>query len=286
MSKFESGPFQPHLPVFAGRSGLRGRRRFLVRRCAGLAGLAAGFAAVTLLAAPVTPRMAARAGAAEVQRFFPGGWQPAGEMILQDLAGDTAAYVLIYGDSGKAAGDAGAGSAPAAFLQAQRARLADQGKPATGNAAELYGEDRFATIFISASDTEPVVLRCFKGLPPQMVKEPEALALGAKAGGGKDLRVRHCLLLGLFDEAFLVEPTAGGAAWVVDLRTGAAVSEQAAKARAQRKQAVADPERAGRCQAAWAKYRATEAAGRPPGVPAGAKSGAGKQVLPPAPDRK
>ncbi len=110
--------------------------------------------------------------------------------------------------------------------------------------------------------------RCFKGLPPQVVKEAEALTLGAKANGGGTWRVRHGLMLGLFDEAFLLEPTTGaGRALVVDMRTRSVVPLEEAQARAHTKRAaVADPERIRQCQAAWARYRAAgkSAAAAPP----------------------
>ena len=125
----------------------------------------------------------------------------------------------------------------------------------TGNTSELYGENRFASIVVSADDTEPPVLRCFLGLPPHVVKESDALALAAKTGGAA-WRVRHCLMLGLFDEAFSLETTTGSTALVVEMRTRSSTSLADAKARALAKRvADPDPERVRKCQEAWNLYR-------------------------------
>jgi hypothetical protein len=209
-----------------------------------------------LVAAPVTRNEAFRAAASQLPGFFAGAWQPAGELTLQGLAGGTGAFVFIFAN-----GLENAKETPAAFVSRQRAGLAASGKGASADTSELYGEDRYATIFISAEDTEPVVLRCFKGLPAQIVKEADALALAAKAAGNA-WRVRRCLALGAFDEAFVLDPTAStGQALVVDMRTRSVVTEEDAKARAKAKPAPApDPERIRLCQAAWAPYRAGDTA--------------------------
>jgi hypothetical protein len=215
--------------------------------------------AAPLVAAPVTRNEAFRAAASELPGFFAGDWRPAGELILYRPAGDAGAYVFMFASTPKAADET-----PAAFVARQRASLAAKGKTFSSTDSELYGEDRFATIFISADDTEPVVLRCFKGLPPQVVKEADALALGAKTGGSA-MRVRRCLALGAFDEAFVMDPATGtGGALVADMRTGLVATEAEVQARAQAKQAAApDPDRVRLCQSAWARYRAGQSSAAP-----------------------
>ena len=59
---------------------------------------------------------------------------------------------------------------PAGFVAKGRAKLAGDGKSASSDEPDLYGQGRFASIVISAADTEPVVLRCFKGLPRKWSK--------------------------------------------------------------------------------------------------------------------
>jgi hypothetical protein len=213
--------------------------------------------AAPVVAAPITRNEAFGAAANELPDFFAGDWRPAGELVLYRITGNTGAYVFMFANTPKPADGAPPEETPAAFAARQRASLVDDRKPFSSTASELYGEDRFATIFISADDTEPVVLRCFKGLPAQLVKEADALALAAKAGGSSALHVRRCLMLGMFDEAFLIEPATGtGQVLVVDMRTRSVVTEQEAQARAQTKRAAAvDPERVRLCQAAWARYR-------------------------------
>jgi hypothetical protein len=212
--------------------------------------------ASSIVAAPVTRDEAFRAAGSQLPGFFPGAWRPAGEMALQNLSGDTAAYVFMFSNLPEPAKGSAPEETPAAFVARQRVRLAKTGQPVSPSDSELYGEDRFATVFTAADDTEPVVLRCFKGLPSQVVKEVDALALGAKSGAGA-WRVRRCLMLGLFDEAFVLEPTSGtGGALVVDMRSRAVVTEEDAKARAKAKKAlVPDSERIRMFQEAWAPYR-------------------------------
>ncbi|MDD5705782.1 MAG: hypothetical protein PHR35_07635, partial [Kiritimatiellae bacterium] len=147
--------------------------------------------AATLVAAPVQRDTAFRAASAELPTFFPGTWQSAGEVAMYNLSGETVAYTFIFARQNTNAGEPAQEREPAAFVAKARERLAANGKTVTGDAAELYGESLFASIVISAVDTEPPVLRCFLGLPPHLVKERDALALASKGGGAGIWRVRH-----------------------------------------------------------------------------------------------
>ncbi|MDD2454897.1 MAG: hypothetical protein PHE10_01045, partial [Kiritimatiellae bacterium] len=141
---------------------------------------------------------------------------------------------------------------------ARRSKLADAGKNLNGNNPGLYGAERFATIVISADDTEPPVLRCGLGLPPQLVKERDAEALAKSAYAQGRWRVRRRLMLGMLDEAFECEDEEGREApLVVEMRTGKTLplAEAAERGRAKRKQAAAEPERERLCREAWAPFR-------------------------------
>jgi hypothetical protein len=103
-------------------------------------------------------------------------------------------------------------------------------------------------------------MRCH-WLPGHVVREANAVALAGRTQRGGTWRVRRSLMLGFFDEAFVVEPAAGtGEALVVDLRTQAAVPEREARTRAQLRKAAAasDPERERLC-ASLATYQYREA---------------------------
>jgi len=209
-------------------------------------------------AAPVSHDEAFRVATAELPGFYTGNWNPAGEILLHNLSGDVTAFIFMF-DRTQKLSNKDQTPAPAAFVAKARTDLAAAGIVVSGYESELRGADRYATIVISADDTEPPVLRCFLGLPPQVVREVEVLALAAdNKGGAGSWRVRHCLMLGFFDEAFLVEPTTGSKeALVVDLRMRAVVTEKEAKTRALTKRAAApDPELIRMSQNAWAPYRA------------------------------
>ncbi|NLC82217.1 MAG: hypothetical protein GX748_13645, partial [Lentisphaerae bacterium] len=133
--------------------------------------------AFNLCAEPVGREAAAAAAADRLPQFYPGEWSPAGDYILYDLAGGIAAYTFMFERSAKAANEQGRRETPSEFVAARRSKLADAGKNLNGNNPGLYGAERFATIVISADDTEPPVLRCGLGLPPQLVKERDAEAL-------------------------------------------------------------------------------------------------------------
>ena len=225
--------------------------------------------ASALVAAPVQRDDACLAATSELPGFFAGPWQLVGELTLHNLTGDTVAYAFMFARPQEQSKGGVQEDSPAQFVAKARAELAGRGGIVSADAPELYGEDRFASMVISADDTEPPVLRCFKGLPPQVVKESDALALAAKSGGAGAWRVRHCLMLGLLDEAFEIEAVSGVAEpLVVDLRTHTVVTHTAAQAQAASKQAVApDSERVRKCQEAWQPYRAAgKAALAPPGT--------------------
>lgn len=213
------------------------------------------FTASMLVAAPVQRDDAYLAANTELPRFFAGPWQLAGELTLHNLSGDTVAYTFMFARPKAQA--AGILQTPAAFLTQTRERLSVSGKTVTGDATELYGEDVFASIVISADNTEPPILRCFKGLPPHVVKEADALAMAAKSSGTDAWRVRHCLMLGLFDESFSLETaTDTASALVVDMRTRTIMPHADALARAKAKQArVPDAQLVLKCQEAWNTYR-------------------------------
>ena len=238
-----------------------------------IVGLALGWT-LAAPAAPVARDDAFRAAETELPRFYPGEWSAADEVPLYDLNGAVAAYAFIFE---RAAKRSAAAEAPAAFVARARAAVAAAGAEATGYETELRGEDRYATIVIAADDAEPPVLRCHLGLPGHLVREANALDLAGRARRGVSWRVRQPLMLGFFDEAFVVEPATGtGDALVVDLRTQSAVPEREARARAQLRKAAAapDPERERLCAEAWAPYRtAKTTAVIPLAAPAGAKGG-------------
>ena len=238
-----------------------------------IVGLALGWA-LAAPAAPVARDDAFRAAETELPRFYPGDWTAADETPLYALDGAVAAYAFIFERAGKRGA---ATETPAAFVARARAAVAAAGAEATGYETELRGEDRYATIVIAADDAEPPVLRCHLGLPGHVVRAANAAALAGRVRSGGAWRVRRPLMLGFFDEAFVVEPAAGtGEALVVDLRTQAAVSEREARARAKLRKAAAapDPERERLCAEAWQPYRAANAtAVIPLAVPAAAKGG-------------
>ncbi|MGD9611916.1 MAG: hypothetical protein AB7V22_03355 [Kiritimatiellia bacterium] len=237
-----------------------------------VAGMAFGLG-LAASAAPVARDDAFRAAETELPRFYPGDWAAADEVPLVDLSDTPRAYAFIFARAGKRSA---AAETPAAFVAQARASIAAAGASATGYETELRGEDRYATIVVAADDAEPPVLRCHLGLPGHVVREANALALAGRARRGVAWRVRRPLMLGFFDEAFVLEPVSGtGEALVVDLRTQAAVPEREAKARAQLRQAVApDPERERLCQEAWQPYRTAKAtAVIPLATPAGANGG-------------
>lgn len=209
-------------------------------------------------AAPVSRDVAFKAATLELPVFYPGTWNPAGEIPLRNLAGNVVAYTFMFVEAQKLA-SMGQDRAPAAFVKKARTDLAAKGASVSGYETELRGDDCYATIVISADDTEPPVLRCFRGLPPQVVREADALALAGGKSGAGSWRVRDCLMLGFFDEAFTVEPTIGsGEALIVDLRSRATVTEKEARTRALAKKAAApDPELVRMSQQAWGAYRAS-----------------------------
>ncbi len=216
---------------------------------------------VALRAEQVSRDEAYAAAVFELPSFFAGEWTPAGDIPLHTMSGDVVAFMFMFRRTQKAQ-ESGAVDEPFGFVEKARADIAGKGKEVSGYETELRGEDRFATIVISADDGEPPVIRCFRGLPPHVVRQKEALALAAGKGGGV-WRVRRCLMLGFFDEAFAVEPAGGsGEALVVELRMRVVESEKEARARGQvKKMAVRDMELVRMCQKAWAPYRGKRTSG-------------------------
>ena len=222
-------------------------------------------------AASVPRETAFHVAANQLPGYFAGPWQLADEYALENLSGDTVAYTFIFSMPSRQefqSPESGA-LAPTSFVARARERLRGSGRPATGNTAELYGEDRFASILVSADDTEPPVLRCYRGLPPHLVKEADALDLVTKKRGAGAWRVRRRLMLGLFDEAFCLGNAADtNAAEIVDMRTGAVLSKAEAETRGRAKKVAGqDRERVRMCREAWGAVR--------PAVHPGAVSPAG-----------
>lgn len=225
-------------------------------------------AACAALAEPVARDTAFLVASCQLPAFYPGPWQLSDEYRLENLAGGTVAYTFIFRKKDAKPGEA---VAPTSFVQRARSRLKGEGVPATENAPELYGEALFASIVISADDTEPPLLRCFQGLPPHVVKEEAALALVAKKRGPAAWRVKHRLMLGMFDEAFCLENAEdAAAAQVVDMRTGTLLTKAEAelRVRARRQTSPGDAERVRMCRAAWQEAVAQSAKCAAPGQPA------------------
>lgn len=236
--------------------------------------LACCVAAFRLAADPVSLETARRVAVARLPAFYAGSWRLADEYALENLSGETVAYTFVFSKSAQTSVAASGlrTLAPTSFVAKARANLKRAGKNVTGNSPELYGADTYASIVISADDTEPPVLRCFTGLPSEVVKETDALELISKQSGSGAWRVRRRLMLGMFDEAFLIENTAEtSVVQVVDMRTGSVVTKAAALSRASVKKAAAvkDADRVRLCQAAW---REAEAKSR------SAASASGKQA--------
>ncbi len=212
--------------------------------------------------APVAQDIAFYAAQTALPVFFPGYWLPAGELELQAIDGTRIVYVFIFerGDGGYAP-SAHAPATPAAYVAATRHTLAAAGRVVSGHEDELYGVHRFATIYISADDTQPPVLRCFEGLPPPLVRAESALSLAALKTPRDGWRVRRHLMTGLFDETYELEhPDMPGEPLLVELRSRTVwpVTEAVRKAASVTPSAGGDLERLS--QAAWEPYRA---GGRP-----------------------
>lgn len=205
-------------------------------------------------AAEVRKEEARYAANAYLPEFYPGEWHLVQELPMYDLNGVVKAYIFIFPP---AARQAESESSPTNFLACRQAERLAAGQTVSGYEPELLGEDRFAGIMISADDQEPPVLRCFKGLPPQLTRQVTVNQLAGQQAGSGRWQVRHALMLGFFDEAFVVDPEGKGESLVVDARSRVAVSESAAKARAAKVALVAaDPEIVRLSQASWAGLKA------------------------------
>ena len=210
------------------------------------------------LAAPVGRDGALRAAKAELPRYYAGPWQLASEQTMHDLEGNVQAYTFVFSHARAEAKASAPDADPAQFIAKARRNLAAAGKAISGNEPQLYGRERFASIVVNADDTEPVVLRCFKGLPPHLVKASNAKALAAQRRGGA-WRTRRYLMLGLFDEALLMESPDGKDAVVVDMRTRSVVTREVARERALRKKRpTPSEEQARQCRKAWAPHLQAE----------------------------
>lgn len=208
-------------------------------------------------AAPVGRDSALRAATAELPRYFAGPWQLASEISMHNLQGETVAYTFVFSQVPFKADGKARGNDPVQFIAGARQNLTKDGRESSGDEPQLYGEEVFASIVTSADDTEPVVLRCFRGLPPQLVKQSNAIALATRKRGG-EWHYRQHLMLGLFDEALLLESPDGKTSLVVDMRTRSVLTQATAKKRALRKTPVKPgAEQVRQCQEAWAPYRSS-----------------------------
>jgi hypothetical protein len=219
------------------------------------------FMSAALDAAPVRREDAFRAANHELPGFFSGLWELRDELMLYDLSGGVVAFMFTFQNSQPQPNGIAGAMVPSEFVAKKRKALGDRGVTVSGVEPELYGQDTFATIVISAVDTEPVVLRCFQGLSPHVVKVADAAALASKPGGAAKLastapwQVRHCLMLGLFDEAFYLATSDGTREAIVDMRTRSVTTPDKARARASvKRQIIPDSERVRMCQKAWGRY--------------------------------
>lgn len=232
----------------------------VIRLCAALCFFCAALflAAGQAAAEPVARNTAYHAARTELPGFFPGQWEPADEIILHDINENIVAYAFVFIRNGKtAAANNTSYKKPADFVEAQRAELTQAGKQINGNNPELYGEDRYATVFISADDTEPPVLRCFLGLPPQLVKAEKARTMSKEHAGG-EWRIRTFLMQGLFDESFVLESTANPENLLLaDTRVNQIMTTAEATTRAagMKESNVEDSAKASLCKKAWQQYK-------------------------------
>ncbi len=213
----------------------------------------------TAMADPIQRNDALVAARTELPTFFAGPWQLTGEFRLHNLFGDTVAYTFMFVRAQPKSTGVAQEKNPAKFVKEKRAKLALEKAVVSGNESPLYGEEFFASIVISADDTEPVVLRCFRGLSPHLVKTSDAIALANERNRNGEWNVREYLMMGLFDEAFSVETSDGTPALVVDMRTRSIVTHAAAKEHAlAKKQSAPDAEKIRMCKEAWSRYRQAE----------------------------
>ncbi len=220
-------------------------------------GLTAGIAIIALVAgmptgmtgAPVDRAAALRAAADRLPTFFSGSWLRVDDFSMVDPEGTTRAYTVVFHQ-----GDTRNAASPANFLARVRQQKRAAGRQINENSSDLYGSDRYASIVVSADDTEPVVIRCYRGLPATLVKLEAAQKL-ARATGKSDLRLAQHLMLGMFDETVLLESPDGSERVVVDMRTRTTTSLQEAQTRAKRKTGVTRSKKfIEQCRMAWAPY--------------------------------
>ena len=220
--------------------------------------------AAAALSAPVGRPTALRAADAELPGFFPGQWELEDELVLYDLDLTAAAYTFTFRRSDLikeqplelAAEIAGKKKLPPAAPGRQ--------EPAATQPPE---HQQYATIVISARDSEPPVIRCFRGQPPQRANEQRALALAREAAPQYAPSTIHHLLLGFFDEAVaIISEDDPDDALVADLRGNRTfpLAEVRERAAAISNAMEPDPERISLSRQAWRKYKT---AGRIDGAP-------------------
>lgn len=213
----------------------------------------------TVTADPIQRNDALIAARTELPVFFAGSWQLTDEFTLHNLSGDTVAYTFMFVRPQPKSTEVAQEKNPTKFVKEKRTKLALEKTALSGNESSLYGEELFASIVISADDTEPVVLRCFRGLPPHLVKTSDAIDLATERNQGGAWKIREYLMMGLFDEAFSVEASDDTPALVVDMRTRSIVTHAAAKKHAlAKKQTAPDAEKIRMCKKAWSRYHLAE----------------------------
>ncbi len=220
---------------------------------------------VNTLANPVSRATALRAATTELPRFFAGEWKLHDEFVLYDVDLQPAAYAFVFSREDlikEAVLELPDGLVP------KKRPVRDITRPDTAAGQEDPDKQQFSTIFISARDSEPPVIRCFRGIPPRQDTEERALALAGETMPQNDVSpvIRH-LMLGFFDEAVaIISEDDPDDALVADLRGNRTfpLAEVRERAAAISNAMEPDPERISLSRQAWRKYKT---AGRIDGAP-------------------
>lgn len=211
---------------------------------------------VNTMANPVSRETALRAATTELPRFFPGNWKLHEEFVLYDIDLQPAAYAFVFSreDQIKEA----VFELPEGFVPKKHPSR----NPDRQNTEIVPKENdhrQYSTIFISALDSEPPVIRCFSGLPPQRHNEERALTMADAEMPQNDASpvVRH-LMLGFFDEAVaIINKEAPDSALVADLRGNQVLPLEEVRARVEevKAQREPDPELVRLSRLAWQKHK-------------------------------
>ncbi len=190
--------------------------------------------------------------------FFPGSWTPVDELDLHLPSGGLAVYVFVFEKENTRDGlRLAAGSpSPSDFVIQARQAMEAEGQTVSGREEPLYGLDRYATIYISADDSEPPVLRCFEGLPTLLVRSENALQRAGRQTGSNGWRIHRLLMTGLFDETYELEhQDLPGDSLVVELRSATVRSMTETERKRHAVKPAEDSERQRLSRKAWDRYR-------------------------------